>query len=92
MPPVGRLLPVDGTPRWFVLDPPTGLPIRPLWFPHGMVAGQQANQFRGHNINLLRDGFVTHGGQLVLVFEPVRNQFRDPATMKFIVHILSGRD
>jgi hypothetical protein len=56
-----------------------------------MVAGQQANQFRRDNINVLVNGFVTHCGQLVLLFEPPRDQFRGPAQWYFLMHILSDR-
>ena len=74
-----------------VLDSLGGLPIGPLRFPLEMMAGQQTNPFRLDTIHVLIHGFVTHGGQLTLVLEPPRDQFRSPAHLSFLMHIFPDR-
>jgi hypothetical protein len=61
-----------------VLHPLAGLPIRPLGPPFSMVTRERANQVLSATIDVLINRFITHGGQLPLLFETSSDQFRRP--------------
>ncbi len=74
-----------------LLDPLAVLPIWPFRFLLVMVSRQIANQLGCQAINALINGFLAAIGQIALLFYATRYSFRDPADLKFLLHIVPDR-